>query len=430
MNNKLVKNTAWIIMCKIIQAVLALVVTMLTARYLGPSNYGLISYASSMVAFAVPIMQLGLRSTLVQEFIENPDSEGEIIGTSLIMTIISSIACIITLGCLTFVLNAGKTETILVCVIYSFSLFFGAIEMIQYWFQSKLLSKYPSIVMLCSYIFVSVYKIYLLITEKSIYWFALSFSLDYAIIGFSLILIHKKISGIKFSYSSNVAKRMFMKSKYYIISGLMVTIFANTDKVMLSTMIGDIETGYYAASVACTSITGFVFGAIIDSSRPVILSSRKESIERFEQNISRLYSVVFYLAVAQGIAFTLFAKIIISILYGSAYISSIPILKIVVWYIAFSYMGSVRNIWILAENKQRYLWIINLSGALMNIIINACLIPIWGACGAAIASVLTQFFTNFVVGFILKPIRENNKLLLRGLNPKTLFELTKYIKVK
>lgn len=417
-------------MCKIIQAVLALVVTMLTARYLGPSNYGLISYASSIVAFASPIMQLGLHSTLVQEIIENPDREGEIIGTSLVMTIISSIACIITLGCLVFVINAGKTETILVCVLYSFSLFFGAIEMIQHWFQAKLLSKYPSIVMLCSYILVSVYKIYLLITEKSIYWFALSYSLDYAIIGFSLILIFKKISKAKFSYSFNVAKQMFMKSKYYILSSLMITIFANTDKVMLSMMVGDLETGYYAACVACTSMTGFVFGAIIDSSRPVILSSKKENIERFNRNISKLYSVVFYLAIAQCFVFTVFTKLIINILYGSEYIASIPILRIVVWYIAFSYMGSVRNIWILAENKQRFLWIINLSGALMNIFINACLIPIWGACGAAIASVFTQFFTNFVVGFVLKPIRENNKLLLRGLNPKTLLDLIKYIKVK
>ena len=45
------------------------------------------------------------------------------------------------------------------------------------------------------------------------------------------------------------------------------------------------------------------------------------------------------------------------------------------------------------------------------------MIPYWGACGAAFASLLTQFFTNFVLGFIMKPIRENNILLLKGINP-------------
>ena len=50
--------------------------SMLSARYLGPSNFGLINYAVSVVAFAVPIMQLGLPNILVQEMVEANDSEG------------------------------------------------------------------------------------------------------------------------------------------------------------------------------------------------------------------------------------------------------------------------------------------------------------------------------------------------------------------
>ena len=124
-------------------------------------------------------------------------------------------------------------------------------------------------------------------------------------------------------------------------------------------------------------------------------------------------------------------------LYGEAYTASVPVLRILIWFIVFSYMGTVRNVWILAEQKQKYLWIINLSGALFNVILNAVMIPHWGAAGAAFASLLTQFFTNFVLGFIIKPIRENNRLMLRGLNPvfalkeaKNMVSLLKNRKVK
>ena len=86
-------------------------------------------------------------------------------------------------------------------------------------------------------------------------------------------------------------------------------------------------------------------------------------------------------------------------------------------------MGVVRNIWILAEGKHKLLWKINLIGALANIFINFLLIPSMGAVGAATASLFTQFFTNFVLGFVFKPIRENNRLLLKGLNPKNLLSL-------
>jgi O-antigen/teichoic acid export membrane protein len=83
----------------------------------------------------------------------------------------------------------------------------------------------------------------------------------------------------------------------------------------------------------------------------------------------------------------------------------------------------VRNIWILSENKQKYLWILNLSGALMNVALNAVLIPMCGIMGASYASLVTQIFTNVILNFIVAPIRENNVLMWKSLNPKVLFDM-------
>ena len=73
--NKVAKNASWIIGCRIGQAILSLVINMLTARYLGPSNYGLITYAASLVAFVLPIAQLGFNNILVQEIVNDPENE-------------------------------------------------------------------------------------------------------------------------------------------------------------------------------------------------------------------------------------------------------------------------------------------------------------------------------------------------------------------
>ena len=93
-------------------------------------------------------------------------------------------------------------------------------------------------------------------------------------------------------------------------------------------------------------------------------------------------------------------------------------LQIVVWYTTFSYIGAVRNIWLLAENKQQYLLKINLLGAIANVLLNVCLIPLFGINGAAIASLITQFFTNVITGYLIKDIRESNRIMLESLNPK------------
>lgn len=422
-NGKIIKNASWIIVCRIFQSLISLIISICTARYLDPSNYGLLDYAKSVVAFVAPFAQLGLPNILVDEIVSKPEREGKTLGTALISSTFASLFCIF--GCIAFVsvANAGESNTLIVCALYSISLIFQMTEMIQYWYQAKLLSKYTSITSLAAYIVVALYKIFLLATGKSVYWFAISTAFDYLIISVVLIVIYNKIGNQKMSFSWTVFKSMFSRSKYYIISSLMVTLFSQTDKIMIKIMNGNAETGYYAAAITCAGMTAFVFSAIIDSFRPIIFENKRKNQENFEKNVVRLYSVIIYMGLLQSVFLAIFAKYVVNILYGAAYAAAIPILRTITWYSAFSYLGSARNVWILAEEKQKYLWIINLSGALLNIVGNFILIPLFGANGAAIASVATQFFTNFVLCFIMKPIKSSAKLLLKSLNPKVLLEL-------
>ena len=421
------KNANWIIVCRLAQSVFQLVIGMLSARYLGPSNYGLINYAASIVAFALPLMKLGMNAILVYELVDSPSSEGEIMGTSLAMNLVSGIVCMFGVVGFTMTVDYGETETILVCSLYSLSLIFAAIEMIQYWFQYKLLSKFSSVVMLIAYMVVSVYKTFLLITEKSVYWFAVSHAIEYGLIGTALLVLYFKNEGQRFSFSINRAKKMLDRSKHYILSALMVVVIQNTDHIMITSMISEAENGLYSAAITCATVVQFVYIAIVDSFRPLILSQKKEKNGAYENNVSRLYGITLYMALAQAVVFFIFADIMVSVLYGSEYAGSATILRVLVFYFVFSVMGTVRNVWVLAEEKQKYLWIINLSGALFNVILNAFMIPVWGAIGAAAASLFTQCFANFILGFIVKPLRENNRLMLIGLNPGYFFSEIKEI---
>ena len=421
------KNAKWIIACKIVQSALQFVVGMLCARYLGPSNYGLINYAASITAFAMPIMKLGFDAILVYELVNPPEKEGEIMGTSLILNVLSGFICIIGVTSVASLMNFNEVEAIIVCALYSLSIIFAALEMIGYWFQYKLQSKYSSLTMLASYVIVSAYKIFLLATQKNVYWFALSHAIEFGIIGITLSYIYTKKSGQRFKFSFDRAKSMLNRSKHYIFSSMMIVVIQNTDHIMLTAMQGKSENGFYAAAITCVSIFQFVYVAFVDSFRPMILSKKNENIAEYQNNISRLYGITLYTAILQCTVFFVLAELIIHILYGNDYVNSVPVLRALVFYFVFSVMGLVRNVWILAEEKQKYLWVINLSGALLNIILNAAMIPLYGAVGAAVASLITQFFANFVLGFIIKPLRVNNKLMLHGINPKYILHEIKII---
>ncbi len=417
-NRRMVNNAYWIIGCKIVQSILQFVVGIITARFLGPSNYGIINYAASLTAFMVPIMNLGMSNVLVQELVIHPEEEGKILGSSILLSFCSAILCMFGIAAFSLVVNGNEPLTILVCILFSIQLLFQSIELILYWFQAKLLSKYTSIISLIAYGIVSAYKIYLLFNAYSVQWFAVCNSIEYLAISLGALFAYTKLGGQKLRFSASIGRRLFEKSHYYILSSLMVTIFTQTDRIMIKQMLGSTETGYYAAAVTCTSISSFVFAAIIDSVRPVAFSDLEKSTESFNKVMINLYNIIIYLSLLQSIFMTLLASIIIYILYGESYNSAVPVLQIVVWYTTFSYIGSVRNIWILARKKQKYLWLINLSGAVLNVLLNLIFIKWIGVVGAAIASLVTQFFSNVVIGFIIPELRENNVLILKSLSPK------------
>ena len=429
--DKSFSNACWIIGCKLIKAVLTLVTTMITARYLGVSDFGVINYAAGLVAFVVPIMKLGIDSVLVHQIVEKPDAEGEIVGTSIVLNLISAFLCILGIGAFVCIANRGEEETIIVCVIYSVLLVFQAVELLQYWFQAKLMSKYSSMAMLFAYIIVAASQILMIVFKVNIYWFALSYSIDYLFISLILLIAYAKKGTQKFKFSFKRAKELFSISKYYIVSSLLVTVFSQTDRIMLKLMIDSEATGIYSAAATCAGMTSFIFAAIIDSMRPVIFQVAKDEDKTlFHKRMTELYSVIIYFSLIQCVVITLLSPIIIKIMYGEEFAASVNALRIVVWFTTFSYLGSVRNVWMLAENKQKYLWIINLSGALGNVILNLILIPIMGVNGAAVASLCTQIFANVIIGYIVRPISFNNKLMVRGLNPKHIVDMVKNIRKK
>lgn len=428
LKNRVVNNASWIIACKAVQAVLTLVVTVLTARLLEPDGYGIINYAASVTAFFVPIMQLGLDFSLVRELVTKPEREGEIMWTAVAMSFISSLFSVAGIFAFTAIVNRGEWETVAVCVIYGTMLVFQSFELLQYWFQAKLISKYHAVTVLVSFALISAYKIFLLFSGGSITWFAAAQSFDYLLIAVGLLTVYSVKSRSKPQFSFKTARELFSTSRYYIVPAIMITLFVQTDKVMIKLMIDDAACGYYSAAVTCAGMTSFVFGAIIDSARPVIFKNKEENEEAYEKSLIALYSTVIYLSLAMSLVISIFSGFIIKLFYGAAYSAAAFPLSILVWYSTFSYLGAVRNIWMLAEKKQRYLSLINMLGAIMNIVLNLVLIRLIGISGAAIASLVTQVFTNVIIGFIIKPIRGNNRLMLKSLNPKYLILLVKTVK--
>lgn len=429
-NNKIVKNASWIIAGKIAQMALSLVISLLTARFLGPANYGIINYAGAYIAFFIAFCNLGINSIIVKEFVDHPEQEGQILGTSLVLKIISSILSSIIIVLIVCTIDHGEKEIILVTALSSIGLIFQMFETFNYWFQAKMQSKVSALAMLTAYIVTSVYRVILIMTGKSVVWFALATSVDYLCVALILFYHYKKYGGTRLSFSWKYGKDMISRSYHFILSSVMVAIYGHTDKIMLKHMMDEIELGYYSTALAVCNMWCFVLQAIITSMQPSILEAfNKNDKTIFEQRNKQLYAIVFYLSVVVSTGITLLAPLIIRILYGDTFMGAVSPLRIITWYTAFSYLGVARNSWIVCNNTQKYLKYMYLVSAVGNVLMNLLLIPVMGTTGAALASLITQVFT-IIIPLFVKDMRENTIWILESVILKGVFpEKIKY-KVK
>lgn len=416
LKNRTAQNAGYLILGKMFQMMFSLVVGMLTARYLGPANYGLINYAGAYTAFFAAVCTLGINNVLVKEFIDCPGEEGKVIGTTLGLRAISSILSSIAIVGISSVLDMGEPTTILVVALSSVGMVFQITETYNYWFQSRLESKVTASATLRAYLVSAAYKVYLLITGKDIVFFALVSSLDYLCLGIILFIEYKKHSGGRLQFSWTYGKKLLRQSRHFVLANLMVSIYGQTDKLMLKQMIGEAETGYYATAVYLCGMWCFILNAVIDSIYPSIMSAAKDkNWPLFRKRNIQLYATVFYLSVIVSLGFTVLAKPIIYILYGESYLPAVNPLRIVTWYTAFSYLGVARNAWVVAKNMQKHLFAICAASAVINVILNIALIPVLGASGAAIASLIAQVFTILIVPSFIKDMRENLVLILEAI---------------
>lgn len=413
--NRFLQNTSWIVGANLVQMVLSFIIGMISARYLGPSNFGVINYAAAIIAFFTSIANLGMEGVLVNEFTRKEYKNSEVLGTSLVMGLVSSIISSILVVLLVGVLKQWDSIMILVTFLQSLTLVFKAFNVFDYWFQSKLLSKYPSIIKCLSYIVMSAYKIFLLVTNKSVIWFAFSLGVDTLAIALGLLFYYFVIEKGEIGFNRRLIWHILVQSSPFILSGLVSVIYTQMDKVMIEQFLNDsAQTGLYSAALTVCTTWLFLPQAFITSARPVILGMKNRNDSRYIVRLKQLYSFIIWGCIAVAAAITICAPIIIKILYGDAYAAAANTLRIVIWYTVFAMIGTARGIWILCEKKNKYVWRYLIVGSIVNVILNACLIPYLGITGAALATVFAQFTSAIIAPVFYKETRIHTKYVLES----------------
>jgi O-antigen/teichoic acid export membrane protein len=411
-------NTSWMFGEQVLRILAGLFVGIYVARYLGPEQFGIYSYATAFVALFGAIAKLGLDGIVVRDLVNHPDKRDTYLGTAFWLKLIGALLTLVILA-IAVQFTSNDATTNLYIFIISSGLIFQSFEVVDFYFRSKVLSKYVSITKLIQLALSSVLKLYFIFIQADLVWFVLVSLIDQMTLAISLAFayLRQKICSFFGCFSIVTAKAMLRNSWPLILSGIAIMLYMRIDQIMIKEMLGEREVGLYSAAIRISEAWYFVPVIIATSLFPAIVNARKIDQNLYNMRLQRLYTIMIYFAVGVALPVALMAEHIVAMLYGVQYQEAGRVLSIHVWAGIFVGLGVVNAQWFLAENLQGLATRNTLIGAGVNVILNYILIPLYGVTGAALATVISYGVAGYLSLLLNTKTRGRFLAITRALIP-------------
>ncbi|KXX67292.1 flippase [Flammeovirga sp. SJP92] len=414
------KNLNWLAFDKVSRILVGLFINAWVRRYLGVEDVGLWEYSIALTVMFTSIATFGLERIVIRDLLSTKFKEEDVLGTSFLFR--ASTSLLSGLGIVAYIYFFSEVESSLLMmlgILGASGLFFQTSDIIQYFYQAHLDVKKTVIVKNISFISFSLFKIFLIYNESSLFFFALVNTLDICIGSIFLLGIYafetKKIRLWKFNIQ--YLKELFRDSWPLAVSSLAFIIYSKIDQIML----GDLrestyDVGIYGTASKLYDIPISVIGIILASIYPPFIElwnrdSKQQFYDRYKKTTLGL-TVLAYL----GCLFNwFFGEWIILFLFGDAFLPSYHIFSIQCIGAIFLFNASLRSNYLSLSNNQHIIMYSTILGSIINVGLNLYLIPEYGGTGAAYATLITQFFSLYVVNIFFKETRKISLIQVRNL---------------
>lgn len=413
---KIFANLSWAVIGKVIDILRSLLIGVLIARYLKPYNYGLLNYTIGYVGMFTLFVEFGMTQILSREFSKKSANINELMGSA---TIFRTLVSTITIGIIITSVIFFEEDPLLklFIIINAFNLVgYSHSETLRAFFRSQLKNEYIVKSMIFRTITLSSLQLVLLILKAPLIAFVISYSFESLLIMLTFYYFFRKKywSQRNFKFNKVVLKTLILSSIPLFVDGVASIFYQKIDVVMAGKFIGAESVGYYSAALKFVAFALFIPLVITQTLNPLLV----QKFEEFNNNPFNKEYLAYKQKVADIIIFsgtiisiTLFflAKPLILILYGNDYAQAVDILRVLSWKGIFCSLGYAASILIITEGRQKYFYLSNIVGGILNLSLNFLLIPRLGLIGVAFAAMISFCIATFVCNMFIPLYRVDFK---------------------
>ncbi len=384
--------------------------TLFLARLLGAAGYGSYAYAIALLNLLLIPAVLGLRSTLTRDIAvyRTQADWGAVRGllqwANNIVLWASIFLAVVTLGVVWQLSQSTDSQTLIVLAIALLSLPVRALTELRqaamYALQHIVSGQLPEM-LIRPLLFVTLLGSgYLTFGDKFTAPWAMAAYAFTSVIAFFVgnHLLKKAVSRHCQPAPAQYQRKLWLqRSLPMLLVGGMYVINNQTDKVMLGAMQGVSAVGIYNIASQGTKLITFVLIAFGTSLGPTFASLYAQgNISRLQQIITKSCRLILLSALPISIGLIVFGAQFLS-LFGPDFVQGKTVLAILsIGQLTNAATGTVALLLTMTNHQKDVATGVTLS-ALLNIILNALLIPRWGAEGAAVATASSAILWNVLL---------------------------------
>jgi len=403
------KHTFSLFFTQILATVLITIISIVNARYLGPSGLGIMSLVVVVLTLLSMFGNLGIGLSNIFFGGKKKYSWEELTNNSIVSSIILG-SLLIVVGIIYFLYfsenlipQTGAELLVIISFIVPFMLLINYLQYIllgQYRIKEYNLTTILQNLMYLIFIFVN-----FLILNGGVQGVIISYVLAVLLTSLLLIFRVKTIKRLSFKLE------IFQESIKFGVKGYIGTViqFFNyrIDMLILNMLLGAASVGYYTIAVSLVEALWYfpnAVGTLLLSRTPKL---KTEDVNKSTPLISRN---AFFITLVLGVILFVFGKFIIVLLFGNEYLPSVePLWYLIPGIVALSICKVLGNE-LAGRGKPIINTYISITSLVVNIPLNFLLIPVLGISGSALASTISYTVSAVLTLVYFSRVSENRIL--------------------
>jgi len=401
---QVIGNSGWLLADRLARTVLGLLVGAWVARYLGPTEFGLLAYVVANVAIFQAFANIGADAIVVRDIAQQPSETSQILGSVLMLRLCFGSICWLGAVGSAWALSEPGSSTVAMTAVVAGTLIFQAADVVDLWFQSQSQSKRTVVSKLAAYVVANGGKVVLILIKAPLLAFAAVTAAEAGLAAVALWAAYRRFpAGAAWSATASMMRRLLREAWPFMLSGLSIMVYMRVDQLLVKEYLGPRELGIFAAVLPVSQLWQAIPLAVAVSIAPMVAQAKVRDLIEYRQVVLLIFRAFFVAGVVSAFVTWAVSGILVPLLFGQAFVAAVPILNVHAISNIFCFLGIAHGLWLTSERRFGVRLCGTMLAGLVTVALNVYLLPRIGLMGASYAAIASQCVAALLINAVLDP---------------------------